>query len=48
MKKKIIVDVSVHQTRIALLDAGRLIEILIEQKNRQTIVNNIYRGGGSV
>jgi len=44
MKKKIIADISVHQTRIALLDSGRLVELLIEQKNRQTIVNNIYRG----
>ncbi len=44
MTKKIIADISVHQIRIALLDAGRLVELFIEQKNRQTIVNNIYRG----
>lgn len=44
MGKKIIVDSTVHQMRIAIVEDGELIELFIEEKKHETIVGNIYRG----
>lgn len=44
MGKKIIVDSTVTQIRIAVLDDKELVELFIEQKTHETIVGNIYRG----
>lgn len=44
MVKKIIVDSTLHHQRVALVEDGELIELLIEEKTHQTIVGNIYQG----
>ncbi|MEW9123742.1 MAG: Rne/Rng family ribonuclease [Thermotaleaceae bacterium] len=42
--KEIIVDISLHQTRVALLEERDLVEIYIERENNRRIVGNIYKG----
>lgn len=42
--KRIILDVSVHQTRIALIEDGELVELIQESKQKESILGNIYMG----
>ncbi len=44
MSKKIIVDVDKRQTRVAMLEDGRLAEVLYEQEEEERVVGNIYLG----
>lgn len=44
MPKEIAVDADREQTRVALLEDGRLAEIYIEKNYNQRIVGNIYKG----
>lgn len=44
MQKKIIIDSTIYQIRIALVEDGQLVELLVENKTDETIVGNIYRG----
>lgn len=44
MSKEIAVDADREQTRVALLEDGRLAEIYIEKNYNQRIVGNIYKG----
>ncbi len=44
MSKKIIVDVDERQTRVAMLEEGRLAEVLYDQEEEERVVGNIYLG----
>jgi len=44
MTKEIIVNSSPFMTRVAILEDGELSEILVEDKEKKSIVGNIYKG----
>ncbi|HPU85673.1 MAG TPA: Rne/Rng family ribonuclease [Candidatus Latescibacteria bacterium] len=44
MKTEIIVNSATQETRIAILEDGRLVEILVERPDTQRLVGNIYKG----
>lgn len=44
MSKKIVVDVQHGQTRVALLEDNKLVELYVEGEETQRLVGNIYRG----
>lgn len=44
MSKEIIVDINAHQTRVATLEDGELLDLFIERAGRERIVGNIYIG----
>ncbi len=44
MTNEIIIDVSMGQTRVALLENKELVELYIESPDHQEMVGNIYRG----
>ncbi len=44
MKKEIIVEVGLIETRVAILEDGKLVEIHVERKQERKIVGNIYKG----
>jgi len=44
MDEKIIVDVDERQTRVAMLEEGRLAEVLYDQEEEERVVGNIYLG----
>ena len=44
MHKQIIADASPHEVRVALLEDGQLVEMQIEQRGKERLVGNIYKG----
>lgn len=44
MKKEIVVNSTEHETRVALLEDGNLVELLVHSANERRIVGNIYKG----
>jgi len=44
MKKEIYISESVGETRIAILEEDRLVEVYIEKQGQQRMVSNIYKG----
>ncbi len=44
MKKEIVINVAPLETRIALLEEGRLAELNIERQESRSLVGNIYKG----
>jgi ribonuclease G len=44
MRKEIIINSNPHEIRIAILEDGDLVEMLIERADAKRIVGNIYRG----
>lgn len=44
MDKKLIVNVSDHETRVALLEDGTIAELFVERKDESDIAGNIYKG----
>lgn len=44
MSKEIIINVATHETRIAILEEGELVEILVERPENERMVGNIYKG----
>ncbi|MBC2696335.1 MAG: Rne/Rng family ribonuclease [Desulfobacteraceae bacterium] len=44
MQKKLIINVTKHETRVALLEDGTIVEIFIERGNDSNIAGNIYKG----
>ena len=44
MKKHLAINVNPLETRIAVLEEGRLAELMIEREENRSIVGNIYRG----
>ena len=44
MAKRIVVNVGVTETRLAVQDGNQLTELYIERARRRSIVGNIYKG----
>ena len=44
MKTEIIINVASHESRIAIIEDGRLAEILVERAEKERMVGDIYRG----
>ena len=44
MSKELIVNSSVHETRLALLEDDRLVELFIEQGSQYTLAGSIFKG----
>ena len=44
MAKELIINASLPEVRIALLEEGRIQELLIERQSEKGIVGNIYKG----
>ena len=44
MEQKIIINCDFKQTRVALLENGKVAELYIEQPLHQRLVGNIYKG----
>ncbi|MBU4503219.1 MAG: S1 RNA-binding domain-containing protein, partial [Proteobacteria bacterium] len=44
MHKKLIVNVTEHETRVALLEHGTIVELFIERGDESDIAGNIYKG----
>ena len=44
MKKEIYINVSMGETRIAILEDTQLVEVYIEKQDKQRMVGNIYKG----
>ncbi|MFQ6113438.1 MAG: ribonuclease E/G [bacterium] len=44
MKKEIVINSSVGETRIAILENGRLVELFVEQPENERMVGDIYLG----
>ena len=44
MKREIIVNSSVVETRVAVLEDGVLVELLIDDSKNKSIAGNIYKG----
>ena len=44
LEKKLVINKTHSETRIALLENGRLAEIFIEKNSHRSIVGNIYKG----
>lgn len=44
MEKKLVINVTDHETRVALLEDGTIAELLIERRDEATIAGNVYKG----
>ena len=44
MKTEIIINAATQETRIAILEDGRLAEILVERPDEERLVGNVYKG----
>lgn len=44
MHKKLIINVTEHETRVALLEDGTIVEIFIERGDDSNVAGNIYKG----
>jgi len=44
MKKEIFINESMGETRIAILEEDRLVEVYVEKQGQQRMVSNIYKG----
>ncbi|MDR3049701.1 MAG: Rne/Rng family ribonuclease [Elusimicrobiota bacterium] len=44
MKKEIIVNRTLEETKVAVLEDGRLFDLFIERRESEKILNNIYKG----
>ncbi|PID79832.1 Rne/Rng family ribonuclease [bacterium DOLJORAL78_65_58] len=44
MKKEIIINSSLHEVRVAMLEDGEVVELLVERADSKRIVGNVYKG----
>jgi ribonuclease G len=44
MTKELVINVTSHETRVALLESGHIAELYIERQRERGIVGNIYKG----
>src|SRR3954464_6222830 len=44
MAREIVINATKHESRIAILDEGQVVEIWIERPRHRTVVGNIYKG----
>ena len=44
MSREIVINATKHESRIAVLDEGQVVELFLERERQRTIVGNIYKG----
>ena len=44
MSREIVINTTRHESRIAVLDEGQVVELWVERTRHRTIVGNIYKG----
>src|SRR5438477_4509556 len=44
MSREIVINTTEHESRIAVLDEGQIVELSVERTRHRTIVGNIYKG----
>jgi ribonuclease G len=44
MLKELIVNYTSHETRVALLESGTIVELFIEREDDASITGNVYKG----
>ncbi|RKY74810.1 MAG: hypothetical protein DRQ14_00745 [Candidatus Latescibacterota bacterium] len=44
VRTEIVLNSAIHETRIAILEDGRLVELLVERPEQERMVGNIYKG----
>src|SRR6266446_3155593 len=44
MAREIVINATKHESRVAVLDEGQVVELWIERTRHRTIVGNIYKG----
>ena len=44
MNQEIVINVSEYETRVAISDDGKLVELLVERPETQKIAGDIYKG----
>src|SRR5438046_9926289 len=44
MAREIVINATKHESRIAVLDEGQVVELSVERRRQRTIVGNIYKG----
>ena len=44
MSREIVINATKHESRIAVLDDGQVVELWVERSRQRTIVGNIYKG----
>lgn len=44
MKRELLVEDDPHQTRVAVLEAGRLVEFFVERRRGRGLAGNVYKG----
>src|SRR5215218_10140289 len=44
MSREIVINATKHESRIAVLDEGHVVELWVERTRHRTIVGNIYKG----
>ncbi|HLA39564.1 MAG TPA: S1 RNA-binding domain-containing protein, partial [Candidatus Glassbacteria bacterium] len=44
VKREIIISVALKQTRVAILEDGKLVELMVDQESEQRMVGDIYKG----
>src|SRR5712691_8789691 len=44
MSREIVINATKHESRIAVLDEGQVVELWVERSRHRTIVGNIYKG----
>ena len=44
MSREIVINATKHESRIAVLDEGQVVELWIERTRHRTVVGNIYKG----
>src|SRR6266704_4560780 len=44
MSREIVINATKHESRIAVLDEGQVVELWVERTRQRTLVGNIYKG----
>src|SRR5436190_18971661 len=44
MSREIVINATKHESRIAVLDEGQVVELWVERSRQRTVVGNIYKG----
>src|SRR5206468_944561 len=44
MSREIVINTTKHESRIAVLDEGQVVELWVERTRHRTVVGNIYKG----
>src|SRR5881628_1171944 len=44
MSGEIVINATKHESRIAVLDEGQIVELWVERSRQRTVVGNIYKG----